>query len=129
MYKLTKFDTIQRLADNAFIPKDPANSDYQRFLEWQAEGNEPEPFEELPEPIPSVVTMRQARLALLGAGLLGSVADAIAALPSPQKEAATIEWEYSQEVHRNRAFVTTLAAALGLTDEQMDELFLAASKL
>ena len=34
---------IQRIADNAFIPFDPANTDYQEYLEWLAEGNEPEP--------------------------------------------------------------------------------------
>jgi hypothetical protein len=35
--------TIQRLADNAFIPFDPANTDYQEYLKWVAEGNEPLP--------------------------------------------------------------------------------------
>jgi hypothetical protein len=35
--------SIKRLADNAFIPLDPANTDYQKYLEWLAEGNEPLP--------------------------------------------------------------------------------------
>lgn len=79
--------------------------------------------------VPEVVTMRQARLALFGAGLLSAVDAAIDALPSPQKEAARIEWEYSQEVHRDKALVQTLGPALGLTDAQMDALFIAASGL
>jgi hypothetical protein len=37
---------IQRLADNAFIPFDPANTDYQEYLKWVSEGNEPEPADE-----------------------------------------------------------------------------------
>jgi hypothetical protein len=87
---------------------------------------EPEP---LPPVVPSIVTMRQARLTLLATGLLPLVNSSIEALPSPQKEAAQIEWEYSQEVHRDKAFVQTLAAALGLTDEQLDNLFITASQL
>ena len=78
---------------------------------------------------PAIVTMRQARLALLGSGLLASVEDAINALPEPQKSAARIEWDYSSEVHRNRAFVLTLAAALNLSTEQLDSLFTQAATL
>jgi len=37
---------IKRLSDNAFIPFDPANTDYQEYLKWVAEGNQPLPAEE-----------------------------------------------------------------------------------
>jgi hypothetical protein len=37
---------IYRIADGAFIPFDPANTDYQEYLKWLAEGNEPLPADE-----------------------------------------------------------------------------------
>jgi hypothetical protein len=36
----------KRLSDNAFIPFAPDNTDYQEYLKWLAEGNEPLPAEE-----------------------------------------------------------------------------------
>lgn len=79
--------------------------------------------------IPQSVTMRQARLALLASGLLDDVEAAIAALPSPAKDAAKIEWEYSQEVQRHNGFVAQLGPALGLDDAALDALFVSAAAL
>ena len=41
-----QMQTVQRMADGAFIPFDEANRDYQEFLAWKAEGNEPDPAPE-----------------------------------------------------------------------------------
>ena len=82
-----------------------------------------------PGPVPSSVTMRQARLALLGAGLLASVDAAINSLPSPQKEAARIEWEYAAEVQRSSGLVPMMGTALGLDDAALDDLFIEAAAL
>ena len=38
--------SVQRLADNAFIPFDLANTDYQAYLTWLEEGNTPLPADE-----------------------------------------------------------------------------------
>jgi hypothetical protein len=50
MYKIIKLKgedvSVQRLSDNAFIPFDPANTDYQAYLKWLEEGNETLPAEE-----------------------------------------------------------------------------------
>jgi hypothetical protein len=96
---------------------------------WDGAGVVAKPAVVVPLNVPQTVTMRQARLALLGVGKLASVTDAIASLPSPQKEAVQIEWEYSQSVERNRPFVAMLAPALQLTDAQIDELFIVAATL
>jgi hypothetical protein len=45
MYRIVNEKMVQRVADNTFIPFDPANTDYQKYLEWLAEGNEPLPPE------------------------------------------------------------------------------------
>jgi len=52
MYQLTTTDSILRLADAAFIPPDPLNADYQRYLAWVNDGNTPEPAPAPPEPVP-----------------------------------------------------------------------------
>ena len=47
MYKLTKEGyMILRTTDGAYIPVNPDNTDYQAFLAWKAEGNEPLPADE-----------------------------------------------------------------------------------
>ena len=79
--------------------------------------------------VPRAVTMRQARLALLGAGKLADVDAAINGMSEPTKSAARIEWEYSGEVQRHNGFVAALGPALGLTEAQIDALFIAAAKL
>jgi hypothetical protein len=82
-----------------------------------------------PADVPQKVTMRQARLALLAAGLLDDVEAAIDALPEPPRRAARIEWEFSSEVFRDRDFVLMLGQALGLDSQEMDDLFITAATL
>lgn len=130
MYRETSSpNVILRLADGAVIPTDPRNRDYREYLEWVAAGNTPEPVPVVIV-IPVSVSMRQARLALLAAGLLDDVDTAIAAIPDDaQRMAAQIEWEYAATVDRSSQWTATLAAALGLDDAALDALFQQAAAL
>ena len=53
-YALTDGNTVKREDENVvwFIPDDPANTDYQAYLAWVAEGNTPNPYVPPPEPAP-----------------------------------------------------------------------------
>jgi hypothetical protein len=75
--------------------------------------------------VPASVSMRQARLALAAAGLIGAVNAAIEAAG----EAAKIEWEYSASVDRKWPLMAALQSALGLPEAQVDALFVAAAAL
>ena len=79
--------------------------------------------------VPVSVSMAQARLALLGAGLLAQVDAAIAAMPGIDGEAARIEWEFRPSVRRDSPLVQGLSGVLGLTGEQLDALFVAAAAI
>lgn len=76
--------------------------------------------------IPQVVTMRQARLALLKSGILTDVTNAI---ESGTDEELKIEWEYAMEVRRDWQNLINLATSLGLTDDNLDDLFTLAGTL
>jgi hypothetical protein len=91
MYRLTTTATIVRIEDNAFIPADPANTDYAAYLAWVDEGNTPDPApqEELEAPV------RRQRDALLVASDNRALADRWASMTTQQQQA----WaQYRQEL-------------------------------
>ncbi|QDD62639.1 hypothetical protein EJD96_00020 (plasmid) [Herbaspirillum seropedicae] len=76
-------------------------------------------WQSAPEPVPASVTQSQARRALLAAGKLAAVETAVAAADQDTQ----IVWQYAATVERGSPFVAALAAAVGLTDAQIDDLF------
>lgn len=68
-------------------------------------------------------TPRQARLALSRSGKYGEVRQFLAQLPADQKEEAEIEWEYATEFERTNGLLVTLTAAMGMTEQEVDDLF------
>lgn len=87
-----------------------------------------------PEPgpvslIPQSVTMRRCRIALLEAGLLESVQTSIASMPGADGERARIDWEYALEVRRDWPLIGALGPQMGLTEQQIDDLFIYAATI
>ena len=76
-------------------------------------------------PVPQQVTMRQARLALLNAGLLDDVEVVIA---TAGRE-AQLGWEYATVVDRSNPAIAAVQQQEALTDAQIDDLFREAAKL
>ena len=78
-----------------------------------------------PPVVPQSVTPRQVRLLLLSHGLLSQVNT----LMAQQPEAAQIAWEYASEFRRDDPLLLSLAASLSLTEQQLDEFFIAAAAI
>jgi hypothetical protein len=78
-YQLTTGDTILRTADGAFIPPDPANTDYAAYLAWVEAGNTPEPA---PEPVAPVELTTEQKLE--AAGLTVAELRELFGLPAPE---------------------------------------------
>lgn len=76
-------------------------------------------------PVPQSVSMRQARLALLAANLLDDIEALLATMP----RAAQIEWEYATDVRRDSPLIAVVKSEKGMTDAQIDALFVAAGWL
>jgi hypothetical protein len=84
---------------------------------------------ELAAQTPASVSARQIRLWLLGKGVSMSAVDAaIDAIPdAAQRDSVRVEWEYAPYVERSHPMLVPLAAALGLTEEQVDQAFVEAA--
>lgn len=82
-----------------------------------------------PAPVPEFVTQRQARRALLAAGMLDLADGLVAAMTGPDGTAANIDWYYADEIRRDNPLVVQLGAALGLSAGQLDQLFIQAKQI
>jgi hypothetical protein len=82
-------------------------------------------------PVPPSISARQIRLWLVRHGVslamveaaIDGIADAVT------RESVRVEWEYAPHVERTHAWLVPMAAALGLTEAQVDSAFREASTL
>ena len=86
---------------------------------------EPEPVEPTIPEVPTEVTPLQIRRALRQLGLYDSVAAYIETQSDDVKDA----WEYAITIYRNDSMIISAGEALGVTDDEIDDLFRLASTL
>jgi hypothetical protein len=76
--------------------------------------------------VPPSVSMAKARAVLITGGHMASITAALDAMTGIEGEVARSNWEFATTVDRDDPLTQSLATALGLTDLQMDALFIAA---
>lgn len=124
-YTLTNSKNVIR-DDGACIPDDPANTDWQAYQSWLAEGNEPNPYVPPPEPIPQQAPMWAVRTVLQNDGLFDKAQSLVEASTN---NALKNVWEYGNFADRNSSTINSLATALNLTGEQVDKMFVDANAI
>ena len=108
----------------AFVPNDTGNSVFSAIMALVEAGDlVVAPYVAPPPAVPQSVTPRQVRLLLLSQNLLSQVEAMIAA----SDEATKITWEFASEFRRDDPLLEGLAQQLGLSNEQIDQFFIAAA--
>lgn len=87
--------------------------------------------EELPLPprIPREIPNWRAKAILASMGLLGDIEGAIAKMPEPQRTVVMLAWSGDAKLARTGKTVMALSGMLGLTEAQIDGLFIAAEAI
>ena len=99
--------------------------DGKRVIKWSVRDKTAEEVEaERKASVPSQITPRQCRLQLLSLGLL----DEVETMCSANRE-MQIWFEYSLDFQRSHPMTEAMAVQLGLTQDNIDTMFIEASKL
>lgn len=145
-YRLTDSEVVVRTIDGAFIPNDPLNRDRIDYEAWLADGNEPDPYEPpvVVEPVPDTISDRQFFQQLAIAGVIsqeealaavktGDIPAALSGFIAALDDAARFNAEMllsgATIFARNHPLTDAIAAAQGMTPEQVDDFFRAAAAL
>lgn len=129
MYELVSATSAKHIESGTVFPLPPVETFGFEYQRWIDGGGVPDPIPEPVVVVPIEVTQRQARMALHALGHLTSVEMAINALPDPPRTEARIAWDFSNTIQRSNPFVSQLAALLGFTEQDLDELFVMAAGL
>lgn len=119
-------DFIEIYDDGILTDRLPKTNEQYTSVALMLGSLEPIPDKVVPGNVPNEVSMRQGRLALSQFGLLQTVNTIIASMPGMQGDAARIEWEYATGIKRDSDLVNNLMPYLGVSEDQIDQLFLLA---
>lgn len=136
-YTLTNSQSVIRNVDGAFIPFDRGNRDYQEYLSWLEEGNQPEPYIPPPPPVPQSITRRQCAIELRERQLITPLealnmtktatppAMIQAIFDSMQQSDGIIsETDFAADTYmRNNQLLIQIMTATGATSDQIDDFF------
>jgi len=136
-YKTSKYGNIIKCDNDTItlIPMDEGSSLYQEYVQFLTAGGTVEPSnlfteeEELEFNTPSEVALWKLRFVLSQMQLADSITDAMNQLPEPQKTASNYIWNYGNSIDRQSSTISFIQTALGLTDNQVNNIYIQANSL
>lgn len=130
MYRIVNESMVLRVEDNMHIVVPSETVEYAQYRAWLDDGNEPHPATEPEIPVPHQVTRAQGKAALIVAGLWDDVLAYVEAIDDPQEKLlALVALNDTTHWNRDSPMLNTAAAALGLTEQQLDDLFIQAATI
>lgn len=136
-YYTSKYGNIIKvdLGIATLVPMDESSFEYQQYLQFLQGGGTVDPSdlftqeEEIAFNTPSEVALWKLRFVLSQMNLEQAVSDALNSLPEPQKTAANYIWNYGNTIDRHSSTVLFLQQQLGLTDTQVNEIFIQSNSI
>lgn len=137
VYKTSKYGNVIKAESNVItlIPMEESSSLYQEYLQFLQAGGTVEPSnlfteeEKIEANTPTEVALWKLRFILSQMNLEESVSNALNSLEEPQRTAATYIWNYGNAIDRHSSTVTFLQQALGLSNLQVNQIFIQSNSI
>lgn len=136
-YFTSKYNNIIKVDNEivTLVPMDESSVEYQQYIQFLQSGGTVEPSELFTEEeviqanTPLEVALWKLRFVLSQMNLEQSISEALNTLPEPQKTAANYIWNYGNAIDRHSATIEFLKSYLGLSDTQVNQIFIQANSI